>query len=785
MPYANCTTRDCTSRSSSDAAMHAAVWAQDFAWIVSEYIGVKNSDDADARLFALARECIQKHHFAEARGIVVFLQNKLSGKAHCNDALAGIKMQLDALMQKSGNGGGSLTMAGIAEYLAAYADCSDIEGLLAARDRFGELLADEYLVILHRCVDELLEEIVTQPALREAHQRRLASNMACLDKMDPVAAARLAKLDLKAASRVMFRHEAKVFIRVQGIWRHHKPLRKEQETNEKALGECTNKAIVISCQGAVELFDILACFLNKSSSFNRQLCYLLVDFAEFAAIVTVMDFSGLLASDYVLKFIDSSRLEEGFVAVMRHQNCYFPERFFPVGAGDHMALNKRMEKVLAEIEKDILADLAEYAAPTGERYGDVFLATLPDKIARRTLRVLLPASRYTVFVRYAVRDMADALTALGCTCMVLMEGEQENAGMRADIFVEHIREFKPDLVISMNHNRGERIPENLPWINWVQDELDATFGAQRARSSGKHDFWGYVHPHWREKLRRCGYPEERFFHFPLGTNTSRFQPCVKGGSGFSRSSEISYVANCSSTAQEEFDNFQASISAEYRGLFERVFCQAASAFEQNTPLWDGEDYVRLIQGIAEQYGQRFPVEQAAKIADRFWHLIGGRFYRQEPLVWLSEAGYDLALYGHGWEKHPLLAKHARGYATHGEALSRIYSTSAINLSIHETGNYTARIFDGFASGGFFLFRYHPADFREGGLQDFLNPATDVIYFSDRENLLEKIDFYLNNREAREQFSASVRNKILSRYDYKVIMGNVLDFMQQQYGKQSG
>lgn len=764
-------------------ALHVALRAQDFVWVVTEYLGAEQGDATDLHLFALAKECLTSHNFAEARLILQFLGSSSSSGLFSSDALAGLQVRLDELWRKSGGGEAGLTMTGIGEYLASYAARLDAEGVLLARDRLGELLGREYAASLNRRTDCLFKEIALQASGSEAHRQRFQLNLALLWKLDHAAAVQLGGLDITAVPREIFRGGSQVLVRSGGSWQRYEPDKEAQGRIVGFLrGSDSHEAMVLSCQSVKDICDLVGCFGREPQAFGRRLCYILVDFAELADVFTVSDFNELANSAYVFRFIDNRRLEEGFTAALRHHNCQFPRRFLHLGGGDKAALRGRMEKALAALEEDILADMAESAAAVSEYYDDAFLAAFPEKIARRDLRVLLWTSRYTVFAQHAIRDVAEAITAIGSTCSVLKEGEQEGMEIRWDMSLKRILAFKPDLVISMNHNRRTHVHENIPWINWVQDETLDTFGAAGCRRFGKYDFWGYAHPHWREKLLGSGYPDARLFHFPIGTNVSRFRPDTGKKAGEGHGAGISYVANCSSTPQEEFLKIRAATPVEFHPFLEEIFRRVASAFAHDNPLWGGDDYVRLINEIAERHGYVFHDHAGVVrgIAEQFWHLAGARFYRQQPLLWLSEAGYDLALYGHGWEDHPLLARHARGYVAHGEALSKIYRNSAVNLSVHETGNYTARLFDGLASGGFFLFRYHPADLLDGGLKDFLDTDTDVLYFSNRDELLEKVDFYLNNRDERDIFVEPVRRKILDEYDYKIIMNKVLDSLQSRY-----
>ncbi|MBF0398970.1 MAG: glycosyltransferase family 1 protein, partial [Desulfobacterales bacterium] len=214
-------------------------------------------------------------------------------------------------------------------------------------------------------------------------------------------------------------------------------------------------------------------------------------------------------------------------------------------------------------------------------------------------------------------------------------------------------------------------------------------------------------------------------------------------------------------------------------LFQKYYEIICNRFGNNKPLFSFLDYKQVLNEACIATNINIDENNIDKVAEHFWHVVGSRIYRHEPLEWLSQAGYNLALYGNGWEKHPTLAKHARGWINNGEELCKLFNASKINLCVHQIGNYSSRVFDGIASGGFFLMRYHPADYEEGGLGKYLDMENDIIIFHSRDDLLKKIDYYLKNPDKRKLFTAPVQNKIIRQYTYKNKMKEVLDIVSKR------
>ena len=107
------------------------------------------------------------------------------------------------------------------------------------------------------------------------------------------------------------------------------------------------------------------------------------------------------------------------------------------------------------------------------------------------------------------------------------------------------------------------------------------------------------------------------------------------------------------------------------------------------------------------------VDNPGRLMDIFTNKINNALFRHQALAWLAELsesdGVRIHLYGRGWEKHPTLAKFARGIADNETELSAIYQASKINLQVTPWGTAHQRVFDGTAAGGFFLFRGTPAE----------------------------------------------------------------------------
>lgn len=153
--------------------------------------------------------------------------------------------------------------------------------------------------------------------------------------------------------------------------------------------------------------------------------------------------------------------------------------------------------------------------------------------------------------------------------------------------------------------------------------------------------------------------------------------------------------------------------------------------------------------------------------------------RTEIMNLLSEKNYDLHIYTHpqqvveakdGIEKQPHLTDKALpkicGKVDYYKEAPVVFANSKINLNItlrSIQSGIPLRAFEIMGSGGFLLTNYQE-DFLE-----FFEPDKDFVYYEDYEDMLGKIDYYLEHDNERERIAASGRKKVhmIHSYDKRV------------------
>lgn len=490
----------------------------------------------------------------------------------------------------------------------------------------------------------------------------------------------------------------------------------------------------------------------------------------------------------------------------------------------HQAANARMQQLSRRIEA-------------------IYAGTDIKSIARRmrgeTLRILGITSRFTTFLKHSMSDWLDAMAALGHeTRMVLESADHEITN--PIYFAEQIVEFQPDLILMIDHYRGEiaGLPRQIPCVMWVQDNLPSIFSPQAGAAQGPRDYCiGFGRLNLRDS---CGYPEQRFMPAQVGVNETRF--CPREFSAEERDAhacDVSFVSHASTPATVLLTEQLNRADATGKKLLIDIFEQMRAVYDAGGAITQPLHIRRMIDSSIQRLKAAFDEPIKRHLHDFFNQRVNNALFRHQTLTWLADMDVNLHLYGRGWEQHPRLAKYARGIACNQTQLSAIYQASRINMQITPFGAVHQRLFEGLACGGFFLLRHvsgdeiervyrqlhdwciehqiqsgselaaratpHVRQLLEQARQlvgvdpltmewDFIDvlklsadgqyirsAATvweeyDRVAFRSAAELRERVNHFLANDDDRRATADSMRRVVLERFTYRSISERLLNFM---------
>lgn len=115
----------------------------------------------------------------------------------------------------------------------------------------------------------------------------------------------------------------------------------------------------------------------------------------------------------------------------------------------------------------------------------------------------------------------------------------------------------------------------------------------------------------------------------------------------------------------------------------------------------------------------------------------------------------------------------KGLVDYYDEMPFVFMNSKINLNISLRSIKTGiplRAFDIMGNGGFLLTNYQ-AEFFE-----YFEPGVDFEYYTSQEEMLEKVDFYLNHEEARKKIAESGCRKVRQQHNIKLRMQTILNVL---------
>jgi len=338
--------------------------------------------------------------------------------------------------------------------------------------------------------------------------------------------------------------------------------------------------------------------------------------------------------------------------------------------------------------------------------------------AQPPLRVLIPTTRYSTFVRHSSDDIASAFRALGHEAQILIEPD-DSSTLAAGSYLRAFRDFDPDLVICINYPRkviGDFLPRSVPWICWIQDQMPHLFDERIGASQGALDFTiGHVDPSLHE---RYGYPQGSSMVLAVPASETKFFASKVSESDRAKfECEIAYVSHQSETPEAQHERICATLRSDpsvdialIRAMPRlRDAVQAHIALPLSTLPFPSMKQV-MTQTLQESLGVKADDRIVDRIVTAYAEPLADRIMRHETLQWAADAarrnGWRFNLYGKGWENHPTLAPFAKGPLAHDSDLRLSYQLAGCHLQVTYHMLAHPRLCECVLSGGIPLCRLH-------------------------------------------------------------------------------
>jgi len=160
-------------------------------------------------------------------------------------------------------------------------------------------------------------------------------------------------------------------------------------------------------------------------------------------------------------------------------------------------------------------------------------------------------------------------------------------------------------------------------------------------------------------------------------------------------------------------------------------------------------------------------------------FVGGKTeaspQREEYLKDVEKEGYKLEVIGYGFN-----INNKRTHADwNGEHIASVYKNSKIGLNIISGGilncdlQFSARVYQTMGCGCFLLTEYIP------NIEELFTPKKHLDVFYTKEEMLEKIDYYLKHPEIREEVAKQGQEEVLKNHDIDIRINQYLEIIRKE------
>jgi hypothetical protein len=403
-------------------------------------------------------------------------------------------------------------------------------------------------------------------------------------------------------------------------------------------------------------------------------------------------------------------------------------------------------------------------------------------------------SRYTTVLRYAMRDVADAFTALGYRFLIVEESAPGEHLAVGDIPAIIDREDAA-LVVTFNRHRPDSVPVfgDVPMLSLVLDPVDEILSREGGARVGPRDVLAGFYA--GQATQDFGYPASRYLPlhlFPISPRTFHDAPLTPAEAE-RYACDLVYVGHARGTADAWHTHCLGSFPAEVHPVLDAARAQLA---RRPAHRFLGHAEAReLVHEACRATGLDVHERVRSNIASMHVHRLHDIAWRRTALQWAARwatrTGRRLHLHGDGWADDPQFRAFARGPVTHDHEARLAYGGARLALQLLPSGLGHQRTFEALCSGSLVIARESGNDFMlmdrhafrrahgdgrtaSGVLHDAGFRNLDELVFADEAEFTACVERWLADdaeREARRELMAGIVGR---QFTWTAILPRLLD-----------
>jgi len=308
---------------------------------------------------------------------------------------------------------------------------------------------------------------------------------------------------------------------------------------------------------------------------------------------------------------------------------------------------------------------------------------------------------------------------------------------------------------------------HIPYVSWVYDMPHRTLFSEELKNSSNYVFiFDYIL--YQNISKICG--NAHVYHMPLAVNTERLtnmlgEPPAMSGACF----DVSFVG---SLYEECLYNKINHLPEYIKGYLEGVMNIQGKIYGSNLVM---SSITQEVLNELKQYVKvDIPDNYNMSYAQIFADIINAKITSDDRINLLSKTAekHRLTIFS-GSDTRMIKGAENGGIISYDTEMPGVFRTSKINLNISlrsiESG-IPLRALDVMGAGGFLLSNY------QSELAEYFVDGEDLVLFSDEEDMLNKIDYYLQHDNEREKIAINGYNKVKELFDYKTQVEKILNIV---------
>ncbi len=759
--------------------------------------GVNKNSTGEA-LFSFAKQAIVQKRLGSGRIILQFLIDFLEDQTEALPIIKIVgdlyKLEQNDVMARKYYSRLPMETGNISLYLQTFHPGADFDELLNARD---QLLAQTPTGKHHKIngiVDEIVKSfVVASTGLMEEHKARYEKNLGFIGRIAPSLAENIiSKHNFSGAlSRSTEPYALKIadsfYGRLNGIWSKIF-ITPGSELNLDALEN--NESILIRCPTPASCLELINKLTTIEKDYYRYECFVVLNLQILFQVMLFCDLSPLEDCAFVMRFIDEHNLQNDLGKILLEEKAFFPAKLIDSSGSNLHYYEQVIQPLLKKFEKEVIAEIEVCRRKLAYLYPNDFYKKVIRKIRNgKKLSILFYSSRYTTYTQYSIRDMAAGFRMLGHKVLIEQEKERAGYGIRKDVTLRNLCNFRPDIIFTIDHLRYEMdyIPRSIPFITWVQDLLPNIIAIDNPALITDQDYIFSFSRRWVEKdfKNHIAYKNKDIHLLPVVVSSHIYKPLPNTMKIYDVTAVTHLGAPESTlypfTKDERVEDFSYSEQKAIRKLVMKL--DSLSLTQLRALQMSAVEREKLIIKICERTNIILTKKLRAIIGWSTKHKESTPFrnhiislLKRHPVAHLLKNGINVKAFGNNWDKYANVRNAAMGEIKNGPELNRLFNQSRINLNASPGTTYHMKVPEVIASKNFMLTAHIPSSYDCMPIEFFFKKDKEVVLFKDEEDLMLKVDFYLNNVEEREKITSLAYKRFMAKYTNKAGALTILDDM---------